>query len=146
MAAGLNRVSLIGNLGKDPEVRYTQSGTAVGNLRIGVTERRKEGEEYKDQTEWVSVVVFGKTAENASKYLQKGRQIFVEGRLQTRTWEDKTGQTRYTTEVIANQLLFLGSAKDNIANGGGFAKSDSASPQDNDMPEGGFIEDDNIPF
>lgn len=136
MAAGLNRVSLIGNLGKDPEVRYTQSGTAVGTLRLGVTERRKEGEEYKDQTEWVSVVCFGKTAENASKYLQKGRQIFVEGRLQTRSWEDKTsGQTRYTTEVIANQLLFLGSAKE----GGAPAIPDMAAPS-------GFIEDDDIPF
>jgi single-strand DNA-binding protein len=134
MAAGLNRVSLIGNLGKDPEVRYTQSGTAVGNLRIGVTERRKEGEEYKDQTEWVSVVCFGKTAENASKYLQKGRQIFVEGRLQTRSWEDKTtGQTRYTTEVIASQLLFLGSAKE------------GGAPTSPEAPSG-FIEDDDIPF
>lgn len=146
MAAGLNRVSLIGNLGKDPEVRYTQSGTAVGNLRIGVTERRKEGEEFKDQTEWVSVVCFGKTAENASKYLQKGRQIFVEGRLQTRQWEDKaTGQTRYTTEVIANQLLFLGSAKDQGSSS--FAKPDHhGSGSGSDEAEGGFIEDDDIPF
>lgn len=143
--AGLNRVSLIGNLGKDPEVRFTQSGTAVGNLRIGVTERRKEGEEYKDQTEWISVVIFGKTAENASKYLQKGRQVFVEGRLQTRTWEDKTGQTRYTTEVIANQLLYLGSAKD-AGSGGGFAKADTAHSDERDLPQGGFIEDDEIPF
>ncbi len=144
MAAGLNRVSLIGNLGKDPEIRYTPSGTAVGNLRIGVTERRKEGEEYKDQTEWVSVVVFGKTAENASKFLQKGRQVFIEGRLQTRSWEDKTGQTRYTTEVIASQLLFLGSAKDSPSSGG-FAKHDTQGSDD--MPQsGGFIEDDDIPF
>jgi len=145
MASGFNRVSLIGNLGKDPEVRYTQSGTAVGNLRLGVTERRKEGEEYKDQTEWVSVVCFGKTAENASKYLQKGRQVFVEGRLQTRSWEDKTGQTRYTTEVIANQLLFLGSGKDQIA--GGIGKSDgNGSAEDIPMNSGSFIEDDEIPF
>src|SRR5580700_5350449 len=122
MAAGLNRVFLVGNLGKDPEVRQTPSGTTVGNLRLGVTERLKKGDEYKDQTEWFTIVCFGKTAENASKYLQKGRQIFVEGRLQTRTWEDKTGQTRYTTEVIANQLLFLGSAKDQSS--AGFAKPD----------------------
>ncbi len=146
MAAGLNRVSLIGNLGKDPEVRYTPSGTAVGNLRIGVTERRKEGEDYKDQTEWVSVVIFGKTAENASKFLQKGRQVFVEGRLQTRTWEDKTGQTRYTTEVIANQLLYLGSAKDGPSSGS-FSKPDPHSTNnDHEMSQGGFIEDDDIPF
>lgn len=152
MAAGLNRVSLIGNLGKDPEMRYTPSGTAVGNLRIGVTERRKEGEEYKDQTEWVSVVLFGKTAENASKFLQKGRQVFVEGRLQTRTWEDKTGQTRYTTEVIANQLLFLGSKEGGTGGGGSFARHDhqggssAGSGGGNDQEMGGFIEDDDIPF
>jgi len=143
MAAGLNRVSLIGNLGKDPEVRYTQGGTAVGNLRLGVTERRKEGDDYKDQTEWVSVVVFGKTAENASKYLQKGRQVFVEGRLQTRQWEDKTGQTRYTTEVIASQLLFLGSAKDQ---GSGFTKADTQGMEHADSHNDGFVEDDDIPF
>lgn len=143
MAAGLNRVSLIGNLGKDPEVRYTQGGTAVGTLRIGVTERRKEGEEYKDHTEWVSVVCFGKTAENASKYLQKGRQIFVEGRLQTRQWEDKTGQTRYTTEVVASQLLFLGSAKDQ---GTGFTKADNQGMENTDLQSDGFVEDDDIPF
>ncbi len=152
MAAGLNRVSLIGNLGKDPEVRYTQSGTSVGNLRLGVTERRKEGEEYKDHTEWVSVVCFGKTAENASKFLQKGRQVFVEGRLQTRSWEDKTGQTRYTTEVIATQLLFLGSGgQQNPSSGGGFSRPDnqsfaSASDDTSDMSHGGFVEDDDIPF
>ncbi len=156
MAAGLNRVSLIGNLGKDPEVRYTQSGTSVGNLRLGVTERRKEGEEYKDHTEWVSVVCFGKTAENASKFLQKGRQVFVEGRLQTRSWEDKTGQTRYTTEVIATQLLFLGSGQNQAgSSGGGFSRSDnqsfgggssSDSEGSSDMSHGGFVEDDDIPF
>lgn len=142
--AGLNRVSLIGNLGKEPEVRFTPSGTAVGTLRIGVTERRKEGDDYKDQTEWVSVVCFGKTAENAGKYLQKGRQVFVEGRLQTRNWEDKTGQTRYTTEVVANQLLFLGSAKDQPTNS--FAKPDHQAPSSHDSNHDGFIEDDDIPF
>lgn len=142
--AGLNRVSLIGNLGKDPEVRYTQSGTAVGNLRVGVTESRKEGEEYKDQTEWFSVVCFGKTAENASKYLQKGRQIYVEGRLQTRSWDDKTtGQKRFTTEVVANQLLFLGSGKDQ---GASFAKSEGSSMDQGEHHNDGFIEEDNIPF
>ena len=143
--AGLNRVSLIGNLGKEPEVRFTPSGTAVGTLRIGVTERRKEGEEYKDQTEWVSVVCFGKTAENAGKYLQKGRQIFVEGRLQTRSWEDKTGQTRYTTEVVANQLLFLGSAKDQGPSNNAFSKPDHQAQSSHDNNDG-FIEDDDIPF
>lgn len=141
--AGLNRVSLIGNLGKEPEVRFTPSGTAVGTLNIGVTERRKEGEEYKDQTEWVRVVCFGKTAENAQKYLQKGRQVFVEGRLQTRKWDDKNGQTRYTTEVLANQLLFLGSNKDQ---GSTFSKDTSSNHDSHDSGHDGFIEDDDIPF
>ncbi len=144
MAAGLNRVSIIGNLGKDPEIRQTASGTSVGNLNIGVTEKRKEGDEYKDQTEWISVVVFGKTAENASKYLQKGRQVFVEGRLQTRKWEDKTGQTRYTTEVIASQLLFLGSAKDN--NSFSSPTPSAASLNESSMDSDNFIDDDDIPF
>ena len=147
MAAGLNRVSLIGNLGKDPEIRQTQSGTAVGTLRIGVTEKRKEGDEYKDHTEWVSVVCFGKTAENAGKYLQKGRQIFVEGRLQTRTWDDKSGQTRYTTEVLATQVLFLGSAKDQPS-AGNFTRTDapSSSLGKQDHMADGFVEVDDIPF
>jgi single-strand DNA-binding protein len=144
MAAGLNRVSIIGNLGKDPEIRQTAAGTSVGNLNIGVTEKRKEGDEYKDQTEWISVVVFGKTAENASKYLQKGRQVFVEGRLQTRKWEDKTGQTRYTTEVIASQLLFLGSAKDN--NSFSSQAPSAASLNESSMDSDNFIDDDDIPF
>jgi single-strand DNA-binding protein len=147
MAAGLNRVSLIGNLGKDPEMRQTQSGSAVGTLRLGVTERRKEGEDYKDHTEWVSVVCFGKTAENAAKYLQKGRQVFVEGRLQTRKWDDKNGQTHYTTEVVANQLLFLGSARDQVtSNNSSFSRNDNHSTNDHEMAESVFVEDDDIPF
>lgn len=150
MAAGLNRVSLIGNLGKDPEIRHSQSGTAICTLRLGVTERRKEGEDYKDHTEWVSVICFGKTAENASKYLQKGRQVFVEGRLQTRQWEDKTGQTRYTTEVVASQLLFLGSGNRESGSGSGFSRPDNQSFGSNmsssSDDHNGFVEEDEIPF
>lgn len=151
MAAGLNRVSLIGNLGKDPEIRHSQSGTAVGNLRLGVTERRKEGDEYKDHTEWVTVVCFGKTAENASKYLQKGRQVFVEGRLQTRAWDDKaTGQKRYSTEVVASQLLFIGGQNRDQGSSGSFSRPDTqsfgSSSSDQSDDHGGFVEDDDIPF
>lgn len=147
MAAGLNRVSIIGNLGKDPEVRFTPSGTAVCTLRVGATERRKEGEEYKDHTEWVSVVVFGKTAENAGKFLQKGRQVFIEGRLQTRKWEDKkTNETRYTTEVIAREIIFLGSKDSNSSTSNYSRNEPSQSGQEHDMSANGFIEDDEIPF
>ena len=112
MGKGLNKVTIIGNLGQDPEVRYTQGGSAVCNLRIAVNERRKVGEEWKDATEWFSVVVFGKTAENAGQYLAKGRQVAVDGRLQTRKWKTKEGTERETTEVIANEIIFLGGGGD----------------------------------
>ncbi len=151
--AGLNKVTVIGNLGRDPEVRYTQSGTAVCNLRIGVTERRKEGDNWTDHTEWFSVVCFGKTAENASRFLKKGRQVYVEGRLQTRSWTDKEGQARYTTEIIANQLLFLGSAKENNSEAPStYAAASFGAPENNNAnipaefePNSGYMEDD-IPF
>lgn len=151
--AGLNKVTLIGNLGKDPEVRYTQGGTAITTLRIGVTERRKEADTWKDHTEWFSIVCFGKTAENAGKFLKKGRQIFVEGRLQTRQWQDKEGQTRYTTEVIAAQLLFLGSNRDSADtgfSGGGYGAEPVADSRSNfggesEFASQGFVEED-IPF
>lgn len=152
--AGLNKVTIIGNLGKDPEVRYTQSGTAVCNLRIGATERRKEGDTWQDHTEWFTTICFGKTAENAGRFLKKGRQIFVEGRLQTRTWQDKEGQTRYTTEVVANQIIFLGGGREagvetGAAGFGGGAAGASAfasgTPSEFD-PSSGFMEEEDIPF
>jgi single-strand DNA-binding protein len=111
----------VGNLGKDPEVRFTAGGTAVANLRVASTERVKVKDVWKDQTEWVSLVCFGKTAENAGQYLQKGRQIYAEGRLQTREWTDKEGNKRYSTEVIANQVLFLNSGAGGGGAGGGGA-------------------------
>ena len=163
MASGVNKVILVGNLGKDPEVRYIQSGSAVCTLRIAVTERRKDGESgWKDHTEWMDVVAWGKTAENAGQYLQKGRQVYVEGRLQTRQYKDKDGNDRYKTEVVANQVLFLGSGGDR-APGGAPRKNEGGQPnqpqrQGNDgggmddapPPEqgssgGGFIDDD-LPF
>jgi len=154
--AGLNKVTIIGNLGKDPEVRYTQSGTAVCNLRIGATERRKEGDTWQDHTEWFTAICFGKTAENAGRFLKKGRQVFVEGRLQTRTWQDKENQTRYTTEVVVNQIIFLGGGREAgaengdaagftpRANGGG-ASAFAGSPSEFD-PSSGFMQEEDIPF
>ncbi len=107
---GVNKVILIGNLGQDPEVRYTPSGQAVANLRIATTEswNSKENGQREQRTEWHRVVVWGKQAENCSQYLSKGRQVYVEGRLQTRSWNDKDGNTRYTTEIVANNVQFLG--------------------------------------
>lgn len=104
----VNKVILIGNLGKDPETRTTTSGGMVATLRLATSERRKIDGEWGDHTEWHSVSCFGKTAENVARFLSKGRQIYVEGRLQTRKWTDKEGRDRWSTEVIANQISFLG--------------------------------------
>ena len=120
---GINRVFLIGNLGADPEVRYSQSQVAIANLRIATTERRKGADgNWADQTEWHRVVTLGKTAENCGQYLKKGRQVFIEGRIQTRKWQDKEGNDRYTTEVLAQTVEFLGGKggglSDNVEKGG----------------------------
>lgn len=145
--AGFVKVSLVGNLGKDPEVRFTAGGTAVANLRVACTERVKgKSGEWEDHTEWVSVVCFGKTAENAGQYLQKGRQVYAEGRLQTREWADKDGNKRTSTEVLANNILFLGGG--NGGGGGGGAPStgrgaSTSAPGPNDPPP---LTDDDIPF
>jgi len=138
MSNGVNKVILIGNLGQDPEVRYTGSGTAVANLRVACSDRFKnKSGEWEDRTEWISLVVFGKTAENCGEYLKKGRQIYAEGRLQTRQWEDREGNKRYTTEVVANQVIFL---QGGGSGGGGRGGSQTES---NEPPP---IDDDDIPF
>lgn len=110
--ASLNRVLIIGNLGQDPELRYTQNQTAVATLNVATTDVRTDKEGKKvETTEWHRVIVWNKQAENCSKYLAKGRAVFVEGRLQTRSWDDKTsGQKRYTTEIVAQNVQFLGGA------------------------------------
>ncbi|NQZ96589.1 MAG: single-stranded DNA-binding protein, partial [Myxococcales bacterium] len=108
--ASVNKVILIGNLGKDPELRYTQSGQAVANFNIATTERfgGRDGGEMQERTEWHRIVTWGKTAENCAQYLSKGRSVYIEGRLQTRDWEDKEGNKRYTTEITALRVQFLG--------------------------------------
>lgn len=108
--AGLNKVILIGNLGRDPEIRYSQQGLAVVNFSLATTESwtdRNTGER-QDKTEWHRIVVFGKQAETCEKYLSKGKQVYIEGRLQTRSWE-RDGQTHYTTEIVVSNFMFLGS-------------------------------------
>jgi single-strand DNA-binding protein len=105
----VNKVILVGRLGQNPEVRYTPSGAAVANFSIATSESwvDKSGQK-QERTEWHRIVVWGKTAENCNQYLSKGRQIYVEGRLQTRQWQDKDGQTKYTTEIQAQTVQFLG--------------------------------------
>ena len=108
--ASINKVFVIGNLGVDPEIRYTETGTAVCNLRIATNEvwNDKQTGEKKEKTEWHRIVVWGKQGENCSEYLSKGRSCHVEGRLQTRQWDDSEGVTRYTTEIVADRVTFLG--------------------------------------
>jgi len=120
MARGINKVILIGNLGADPEVRYTASGSAVANIRLATAEswRDKQSGEQQERTEWHRVVMFGRLGEIAGEYLRKGSQVYIEGRLQTRKWEDREGNERYTTEIVANEMQMLG------GRGGGSASFD----------------------
>ncbi len=110
MARGVNKVILIGNLGKDPEVKYLPSGSAVCNVTLATSEswKDKESGEKKDRTEWHNVVFFGKLAEIAGEYLKKGSQVYVEGSLRTRKWQDKEGKDRYTTEIVVSDMQMLG--------------------------------------
>ncbi|OFZ83114.1 MAG: single-stranded DNA-binding protein [Bdellovibrionales bacterium RIFOXYD1_FULL_44_7] len=140
----VNKVILVGRLGQNPEVRYTPSGMAVANFSVATNESwtDKSGQK-QERTEWHKVVVWGKLAELCNQYLTKGRQAYVEGRLQTRQWQDKDGQTKYTTEIQAQTVQFLGGQS---ANAGVSTSTDKTpQPQGADLPEPSFTEDD-IPF
>jgi len=139
--ASVNKVLLIGNLGRDPEVRYTQGGSAVANFTLATTDKWNDAGtgEKKERTEWHRVVVWGKQAEIAGEYLRKGRQVYVEGSLQTREWTDRDGNKKYTTEVKAMRFQMLGRRDDAPA-----AVSGAEAPVTAE-PETGYNEDD-IPF
>ncbi len=126
MARGINKVILVGNLGKDPEVRYMPSGGAVANLTIATSEswKDKTSGEQKEQTEWHRVVMFGRLGEIAGEYLKKGSQVYIEGKLQTRKWQDQQGQDKYTTEIVASELQMLGGRS---GGGGGSSDFDNSS-------------------
>lgn len=109
----VNRVFLIGRLGQEVELKYTPSGTAVANFSLATSERFKKDNEMQEKTEWSRIVAFGKTAELCNQYLKKGSQAYIEGKIQTRSWEDDTGAKRYSTEIIANSVQFLDSKSDN---------------------------------
>ena len=113
MARGINKVILVGNLGQDPDTKDMPSGMTVCNLRIATSEswKDKQSGEMKEQTEWHSVAMFGRLAEIAGEYLRKGSQVYIEGRLRTRKWQDKSGNDRYTTEIVANEMQMLGSGR-----------------------------------
>jgi len=114
--AGVNKVILIGNLGKDPEVRYLDSGVAVANFSLATTEnyKNKEGERVS-QTEWHNIVLWRGLAEVAEKWLKKGSSVYVEGKIRNRKWEDKEGNTRYTTEILGDNITMLGKKNDNVS-------------------------------
>ena len=123
--ASINKVIIIGNLGRDPEVRYTPSGAAVCNLRIATTRnwKSRDSGERQEETEWHSVVLYDRQAEVAGEYLKKGRPVYIEGRLKTRKWQDKDGNDRYTTEIVAETMQLLG-GRDSMGGGGGDAGGD----------------------
>jgi single-strand DNA-binding protein len=151
MAAGINKVILIGHLGKDPEVRYTSSGGAVANFNMATNESwtDKSGQK-QERTEWHRIVVWGKVAELCGQYLTKGRQAYIEGKLQTREWTDKEGGKRYTTEVVAQQVQFLGGpgAERGAAAPSDFAPAPSSdfAPMSDSKSGGGGMADDEVPF
>jgi single-strand DNA-binding protein len=139
--ASVNKVILIGNLGAKPELKYLPSGQAVCELRLATNEVFTDKNQQKqERTEWHSVVVWGKTGENCAQYLDKGRSVYIEGRLQTRSWDDKnTGEKRYKTEIVANQVTFLGGgAGDRPSGGGGGYQQRGPRPTNGEqMPAGG---------
>ena len=159
MARGVNKVILIGNLGKDPETRYMPSGSAVTNLTLATSESWKDKQtgENQERTEWHKVAMFGKLAEIAAEYLRKGSQVYIEGRLRTRKWQDKEGKDRWTTEIVADEMNMLGGKPGGASAGAGAAGAAAASGgssggsgggraavNDSGAPPGDF--DDDIPF
>ena len=146
--AGLNKVTLIGNLGRDPEVRYTPDGTAVANFSIATSEEwtDKTSGEKKERTEWHRVVVFRRLAEICGEYLSKGRQVYIEGKLQTREWQDKDGNKRSTTEIVASQMLMLGPRGSNQSPGQSSGQSSYKAPSESSASSYPVPEEDDIPF
>ena len=141
--AGINKAILVGRLGRDPEVRYTPSGVAVANFSVATSEewKDKDSGEKRERTEWHRIVAFGRLGEICGEYLAKGKQVYIEGRIQTRDWEDQNGVKRYTTEIVANQMQMLGT-RDSAGPG---------RPESPPVPEypgtpGSGPEDDDIPF
>ena len=152
MARGINKAIIVGNLGRDPEVRYTANGNAIANITVATTEswKDKQSGERQEKTEWHRVVFFGRLAEIAGEYLKKGAQVYIEGRLQTRKWEDKSGQERYTTEIVANEMQMLGSRGDGTtgtSNDDYSGEARSATDSSGGGASGGDPDlDDDIPF
>src|SRR5437016_2000921 len=154
MAKSVNKVILIGNLGKDPEVKFTPNGTAIAKFSLATNERYKDKEgNWQDRTEWHNIVAWQRTAEIAGEYLKKGRSVYIEGRIQTRSWDDKeSGQKKYMTEIVAQDLVLLGGREATGEESGGRTRGAAAGgfdqrvPQPETAPAATPITDEDIPF
>lgn len=152
MAKGVNKVILIGNVGKDPDVRYMPNGNAVANVTLATSEswKDKNSGETQERTEWHRIVFFRRLAEIVGEYVKKGSKLYVEGKLQTRKWQDQSGQDRYTTEIVADQMQMLDSRGGGGSSSASFdsprqqGSSGAGAPSSEPMPDDGF--DDDIPF
>lgn len=158
----VNKVILVGNLGKDPELRYTPSGTAVATFSLATTERYKDRDgQRQEKTEWHNIVAWRQLAEICGKFLHKGKQVYIEGKIQTRSYDDRDGNKRYITEIVADQMQMLGSKDDGQQGGGGYGgqqdrgnassqrsgqQSSGGSSNKDDFEEPAFNPDDEIPF
>ncbi len=162
MAKSVNKVILVGNLGKDPEIKYTPQGTAVARITVATSSSYKDKQtgDWKENTEWHNVVLWQRQAEIAGEFLKKGNKVYIEGRLQTRSWDDKqTGQKKYMTEVVASDLVLMGGGGGGSSEGGGYSRGgarggnvndnfDQSGPDFESQPAGRGTEitDDDIPF
>lgn len=146
--ASLNKVMLIGNLGKDPEVRYTAAGTAVASFSLATSEKFKnKNGEWEEKTEWHNITLWARLAEIAGEYLAKGKTVYIEGRLQTRKWQDRDGKDRYTTEIVGEKMQMLsGKGDGGRGEGGGRQNGGRAESQEQAYEEPTFNPDDEIPF
>lgn len=140
MSRGLNKVMIIGHLGRDPEMRYTPSGRPVTTFSVATSRSWStvDGERHQE-TEWFNVVAWGNLAEICKQYLSKGQQVYIEGRLQTRKWEDKEGNKHSSVEIVANEMMMLGDRRDNSTN-------NHSAPEDNESPETQAADEDEFPF
>jgi len=154
MAKGVNKVFLLGNVGKDPEIRASQGGMTIASFTLATADRQKDAQgNWQDKTEWHNLVAFQRTAEVVRDYVKKGTQLFIEGKIQTRSWDDKeTGVKKYRTEILVNELSLLGKPGGGGEGGGGYSKSSSASYGGGAAPAAApdfadqGITDDDIPF
>jgi single-strand DNA-binding protein len=161
MARSVNKVTLLGNVGKDPEIRSTPGGTMVANLTLATSDRQKDAQgNWQDRTEWHNLVAFTRTAEIVRDYVKKGSKLYIEGKIQTRSWDDKeSGQKRYRTEIIVNELVLLSGREEGAGGQGGYSRSSSSAgssasfdqrpstPAGHDeYAQSAEISDDDIPF